>query len=171
MTEKSIRDNVQKQLNVIINDVTLSASIEKGIYTYCNEAGDLVGMDTNFNNITYKMMYVQKSRSVIHNLNPKSYLKNKRLLERVKNKKIKAERLAYLKHYELFPKKWEKLIEQQKILDKKLADMKPATTTDQFFCTKCKQRKCTFQQVQTRSADESMTSFITCLNCGYNWRE
>ncbi|KAJ3379756.1 RNA polymerase II elongation factor [Entophlyctis sp. JEL0112] len=38
--------------------------------------------------------------------------------------------------------------------------------TDEFKCGKCGQRKCTYYQKQTRSADEPMTTFVTCQNCG-----
>mmetsp|Transcript_11451 Transcript_11451/g.41914 ORF Transcript_11451/g.41914 Transcript_11451/m.41914 type:complete len:299 (+) Transcript_11451:209-1105(+) len=43
-------------------------------------------------------------------------------------------------------------------------------TTDQFKCGKCKQRKCTYFQMQTRSADEPMTTFVTCTVCGNRWK-
>lgn len=43
-------------------------------------------------------------------------------------------------------------------------------STDQFQCGKCKQRKCTYYQMQTRSADEPMTTFVTCTNCGNKWK-
>lgn len=43
-------------------------------------------------------------------------------------------------------------------------------TTDQFQCGKCKQRKCTYYQMQTRSADEPMTTFVSCVNCGNRWK-
>ncbi|OMH80816.1 Transcription elongation factor S-II [Zancudomyces culisetae] len=35
--------------------------------------------------------------------------------------------------------------------------------TDQFKCGKCKKRRTTYFQMQTRSADEPMTTFVTCL--------
>lgn len=44
------------------------------------------------------------------------------------------------------------------------------TPTNQFLCLKCGQRKCVFSTAQTRSADEGMTTFVTCLNCGKNWK-
>ncbi|WWC72884.1 transcription elongation factor S-II [Kwoniella pini CBS 10737] len=42
--------------------------------------------------------------------------------------------------------------------------------TDAFKCGRCQQRKCTYYQMQTRSADEPMTTFVTCTNCGNRWK-
>ncbi|KAG0242685.1 RNA polymerase II elongation factor [Mortierella sp. GBA43] len=42
--------------------------------------------------------------------------------------------------------------------------------TDMFKCGKCKGRKCRYYQMQTRSADEPMTTFVTCINCGNRWK-
>merc|ERR1712166_36111 len=47
----------------------------------------------------------------------------------------------------------------------------PTDTTDQWQCDKCGEKKCTYYQLQTRSADEPMTTFITCQNCGNNWKD
>jgi len=43
--------------------------------------------------------------------------------------------------------------------------------SDMFRCGKCKETKCTYYQLQIRSADEPMTTFITCLNCGSRWKQ
>ncbi len=43
-------------------------------------------------------------------------------------------------------------------------------TTTTFTCGKCKQNKTTYRQLQTRSSDEPMTTFVTCLNCGNRWK-
>jgi transcription elongation factor S-II len=43
-------------------------------------------------------------------------------------------------------------------------------STDMFTCGKCKQKKCTYYQLQTRSADEPMTTFVQCVNCGNRWK-
>ncbi|KAG8962466.1 RNA polymerase II elongation factor [Tulasnella sp. 419] len=42
--------------------------------------------------------------------------------------------------------------------------------TDAFKCGRCKQRKTRYRQAQTRSADEPMTTFVTCTNCGNRWK-
>ncbi|XP_044524658.1 transcription elongation factor A protein 3 [Gracilinanus agilis] len=44
------------------------------------------------------------------------------------------------------------------------------TTTDLFQCNKCKKKNCTYNQVQTRSADEPMTTFVLCNECGNRWK-
>jgi transcription elongation factor S-II len=40
----------------------------------------------------------------------------------------------------------------------------------QFKCGKCKSVKTTYYQLQTRSADEPMTTYVTCLGCSYRWK-
>ncbi|KAJ1387525.1 Zinc finger, TFIIS-type [Sesbania bispinosa] len=46
----------------------------------------------------------------------------------------------------------------------------PKATTDQFKCGRCGQRKCTYYQMQTRSADEPMTTYVTCVVCNNRWK-
>ena len=40
------------------------------------------------------------------------------------------------------------------------------TKTDLLKCGKCGKRNCTYNQIQTRSADEPMTTFVMCNECG-----
>jgi hypothetical protein len=42
--------------------------------------------------------------------------------------------------------------------------------TGMFTCGRCKSKRTTFYLLQTRSADEPMTAFITCLACGNRWK-
>ncbi len=39
-----------------------------------------------------------------------------------------------------------------------------------FKCGKCGSQNTTYYQMQTRSADEPMTNFVTCLDCNKKWR-
>lgn len=61
------------------------------------------------------------------------------------------------------------MIAEQNLLNSQMAKDN-AAETDQFKCGRCNQRKCKYYQMQTRSADEPMTTFVTCVNCGNRWR-
>lgn len=61
------------------------------------------------------------------------------------------------------------MISEQNMLNSQMAKDN-AAETDQFKCGRCNQRKCKYYQMQTRSADEPMTTFVTCINCGNRWR-
>ncbi len=56
--------------------------------------------------------------------------------------------------------------ENQKIRDAAMFEAergrKNLSTTDQFQCGKCKKRQTSYYQMQTRSADEPMTTFVIC---------
>eukprot|EP00063_Salmo_salar_P080862 XP_014055697.1 PREDICTED: serine/arginine repetitive matrix protein 1-like isoform X10 [Salmo salar] len=44
------------------------------------------------------------------------------------------------------------------------------TISDLFQCSKCSKKNCTYNQMQTRSADEPMTTFVLCNECGNRWK-
>ncbi|XP_039279001.1 transcription elongation factor S-II [Nilaparvata lugens] len=58
---------------------------------------------------------------------------------------------------------------KEAIDDAQLATVQ-GTKTDLLKCGKCKKRNCTYNQVQTRSADEPMTTFVLCNECGNRWK-
>ena len=43
-------------------------------------------------------------------------------------------------------------------------------TQGMLKCGKCHSKNTTYRQAQTRSADEPMTTFATCLDCGNKWK-
>jgi DNA-directed RNA polymerase subunit M/transcription elongation factor TFIIS len=60
----------------------------------------------------------------------------------------------------------------QSVLEKDKAKYSyKATANIEMFCRSCKKKsKCDYYQVQTRSADEPMTTFVTCLECDTKWK-
>jgi transcription elongation factor S-II len=66
---------------------------------------------------------------------------------------------------------------KQQVQDAEKANMAEAVSaqqlhaeTDMFKCGKCQKRRTTYFQMQTRSADEPMTTFVTCINCDNRWK-
>jgi len=60
-------------------------------------------------------------------------------------------------------------LEKENMDDAQLA-MAEGTKTDLLQCGACKKRNCTYNQMQTRSADEPMTTFVLCNECGHRWK-
>ena len=95
---------------------------------------------------------------------------NTKLQMSIKNKEITKKSLENLTHQEMNPPIWTALIDAKIKRDKNMTSDNMMAATDQFKCYKCKKRKCTYYEMQTRSADEPMTTFVTCLNCGNRWK-
>ncbi|KAK3014936.1 hypothetical protein RJ639_009952 [Escallonia herrerae] len=68
----------------------------------------------------------------------------------------------------------ERQMQNVKIKEKALFDCEraaaPKATTNEFKCGRCGKKQCTYYQLQTRSADEPMTTFVTCVNCNNHWK-
>jgi DNA-directed RNA polymerase subunit M/transcription elongation factor TFIIS len=77
-----------------------------------------------------------------------------------------AKRIAFMKPEELNPDNYEKIIKKKEMEEYKKNDVKSSTA---FKCSKCKKSKCTVTQKQTRAGDEPATTFVNCLECGYNF--
>jgi len=85
---------------------------------------------------------------------------------------ITPARLAVMTAEEMASDEIKQLREQFKkeaINDAQLATVQ-GTKTELLKCGKCKKRNCTYNQVQTRSADEPMTTFVLCNACGNRWK-
>ncbi|KAJ3811035.1 transcription factor S-II, central domain-containing protein [Lentinula aff. lateritia] len=113
--------------------------------------------------------YKSKIRSLFVNLKDKG---NPSLREDVVSGDISAEKLAKMSPGDMASaerKAADDKIKQNNLFASLGAEEQQAET-DAFQCGRCKQRKCRYRQAQTRSADEPMTTFVTCVNCGNRWK-
>ncbi|CAF1058316.1 unnamed protein product [Rotaria sordida] len=113
--------------------------------------------------------YRNRIRSRISNLKD---LKNPNLRTNVLLGFITPERLAVLTAEEMASdalKQERSKLNESAINEHQLA-MDEGTGTDLIQCKKCKQNNCAYTEAQTRSADEPMTLFVFCKNCGHRWK-
>lgn len=85
---------------------------------------------------------------------------------------ITAQRLAKMSPEEMASDEMKNLRDRfvkEAINDAQLATNQ-GTKTDLLKCGKCKKRNCTYNQLQTRSSDEPMTTFVLCNECGNRWK-
>ncbi|KAF7661894.1 hypothetical protein LDENG_00250640 [Lucifuga dentata] len=135
----------------------------------CEELGSQIEEYIFFKFKNTDMKYKNRVRSRISNLKD---VKNPNLRRTVLCGSVTPERMAKMTAEEMAS---DELKEMRKNLTKEaVRDHQMATTggtqTDLFTCGKCKGKSCTYTQVQTRSADEPMTTFVFCNQCGNRWK-
>ncbi|XP_016530485.1 transcription elongation factor A protein 3 isoform X5 [Poecilia formosa] len=115
------------------------------------------------------MKYKNRVRSRISNLKDP---KNPGLRRNVLAGSIELSRIASMSAEEMASdelKQLRNVLTQEAIREHQMAKT-GGTTTDLLQCGKCKKKNCTYNQVQTRSADEPMTTFVLCNECGNRWK-
>lgn len=167
---EKFRSKLRTELNKFVRNKKKSTNIEKSIYNYAIKSATEQNIIKKWDNKYFKQIYVDKFRSIYFNLNPKSSIGSKDLLKKVKKGEIKTKDIAFMRHQLLQPAKWQEAIDRKIARDKNLTEIDLSCATDEFKCAKCKQRVCTYYQLQTRSADEPMTTFVTCMTCGNRWK-
>jgi len=165
------RKNISIQFQLILeknNDSdyeNFSVNIEKAIYNYAIKEANTKKIVKKWDNPQFLHLYMDRLRTIYINM------KNvPMLLTQLQQGDITPQQLAFMTHQEMNQDKWKSLIEQKIKRDASKYSTNIEASTDMYTCKKCKSKKCTYYELQTRSADESATIFVTCLNCGKNWR-
>lgn len=141
-----------------------AANLEKGIHNWALKEATNRKVVKKWDNPFFVQIYLDHLRSIYLNL------KNDELIAQVVSGEIKSHTIAFMTHHEMLPEKWAEMIRVKSIRDKGKFEVNLEATTDTFTCRKCKSKKCSYYQMQTKSADESMTVYISCLECGARWK-
>ena len=148
-----------------------SRNIEKGIYNYTIDVAEKNDIICSWDVIIFKNLYLSKIRSIYSNIKSDSYIQNKDFLKKILDGKYDNSKIAYISVYDIFPDIWKELFDTKAARDKKKSEIKPEAMTESYKCRKCGSRKCSYYELQTRSADEPMTQFINCLDCNNRWKQ
>jgi transcription elongation factor S-II len=165
-----MRTYVRGELAKSLENKEIYVNLEKGIFNWAIRQTRLNGQIPTWNNHLFKETYKRKFLTINFNLkHPKN-----NLAERIVSEEIDELDIAKFSPAELFPT-GEYAITQSRIISKELEEehkkgLLVENMTGLFTCSKCKSKKTTYYEMQTRSADEPMTAFVTCLNCGKRWK-
>ena len=157
------------KFNSLINDIELSKKIEKSIYDYAIHQSEIKGIEPNIENKYFKRIYVNKIITLYNNLDENSYVENKSFLKRLNNNEFDVEQIAFLSPEEINKEHWKKYLDRQSANDEFLYSRTAGIRTNEYKCGRCKEKNCTYYQLQVRCSDEPMTTFVSCLNCGNRW--
>ena len=137
---------------------------KKGVFNFAIKEANLRKIIKKWENGRFVQLYTDRLRTIFINL------KNSELLNSLNNGEITPQQLAFMTHQEMNPDHWRTLIEQKTVRDANKFSNNIQASTDMFTCKKCRGKRCTYYELQTRSADEPATIFVTCLDCGKNWK-
>lgn len=164
-TGDSRRDKVRKLLSEALHkeDEAFVTKAEADLVAYAIEAQMVVKFEGSGPG------YRSKYRDLSFNFKD---IKNGNLRQRVLTRQIRLARLLEMSHDDLANEDLKKT--RVEVHERMTRDAQPfnkqEASTDQFRCGRCKQRKCNYYQMQTRSADEPLTTFVTCVNCNNRWK-
>lgn len=161
----TFRKNIITQFKPFLPPIeTMAINLEKGIYNYAVTEAKNKKILRSWNKEEFVLLYIDRLRSVYMNI------RRTEIQEQLKNGEITPQSVAFMTHQEMYPEHWRPLIEQKMKRDENKYNVNIEASTDIFTCKKCKSKRCTYYELQTRSADEPATIFVSCLDCGKHWK-
>jgi len=157
------RKRIQDKLLLKVKTEKNAINLEKGIFNWAIQESINRKVIKKWDNVHFVRIYLDKLKSVYFNLSEK-------VLNDLFQNNIKTQQIAFMTHQELDYERWEKLIQANNKKTENKYETNIVASTDTFKCRKCHSNQCTYYQMQTRSADEPMTTFVTCINCGNRWK-
>ena len=150
-------DTLAKRLEICLWNWTVTTCARDGVHLY-------------WENPRVRYRYTTRALSLEFNLkNPG----NPGLLRRVQDRALSVKAFVHLSPQEMWPEHWEDVY--QRVATRQLrreADGDVSKAPDgAYTCGKCKSKKTAYASFQIRSADEPMTNFVRCLNCGKSWKD
>ena len=166
-----IRDETKK---LFMNELKLpeleATDLEIGIFNSTIDYANSLKIQLTWGCPLLIETYINIARSIFSNLKKDSYIKNDKLIERFNKREFLPHNLAYMSCEDMFPERWEHIIEKQKLKFKAAYEIKQVSMTDAVKCSRCHNNKITYYSMQTRSADEADTTFYSCLICSHKWK-
>ena len=136
--------------------------LEIGIYNFTIDYAGENKIPLSWSCELFQECYMNKVRSMFINKNS--------IIELVRTKKKLPHEIPYMKPYDLDTNAWADIIQSEIDRNKAAYHINQVAMTDQITCGKCKKKNISYYELQTRSADESLTIFFDCLDCGNKWK-
>ena len=147
------------------NDVNL-LNIEKGVFNKAINICKENNLPLKWSTTEFVKSYSKNARKILANI---SYTQNsKKFKADILNGKYEYYDIVNLTHEQMDPEYWANV--KINIMNKHISSTKEEVADGIFVCNSCKSKKTVYYQMQTRSADEPMTTYVTCTNCNKKWK-
>ena len=160
---EKFRKNITDKISEKITYSKSATNLERGIYNWTIKEAGVHKIVKKWDNPSFVLLYTNKFKSIMLNLTSD-------ILHQIENKEVTSQHVAFMNHQELNPEKWKDAVNRKILRDKNKYEVNIESATNSFVCRKCHKNDTTYYQIQTRSADEPMTTFVLCLNCDKRWK-
>jgi transcription elongation factor S-II len=165
-----MRDYVVEQFAKILNQKPtdpIPFNMEKSVFNWSVRETKNKCSVPAWENPVFKACYKNKFLSIKYNM------ENSNLRDRILSGEVKSRNIAEMNSVSMNPNG--RLAQAIRARQELQAGITMRAKMDENFkgafkCSKCKSEKTTYYQMQTRSADEPMTTFVTCHNCSKRWK-
>ncbi len=168
-----IRSYVVNQLSTIFKvpkNEKICVNLEKCIFNWTVRRTKHLDDQPSWENSFFRERYKRKFLDIKFNMTDPT---NGTLVEKIKSGEMHVTKVPSLSSCELNPSGVTSLCKERmriKRLRREAINTEDPDYVGLFKCGKCKSNQTTYYQMQTRSADEPMTTFVTCINCSNRWR-
>ena len=163
-------------VNLLINNLKIpeleARDLEIGVFNSSIDYANNYDIQLSWNCQLFMETYINISRSIYSNISKTSYVKNENLYDRmIVKKEFLPHMLPYMQYHNIFPERWKDIIEKNQRRFKAAYEIKLVAMSDMITCMRCKSKKVSYYELQTRSGDEASTLFMNCLICGKKWKQ
>lgn len=164
---------LQKFEGALGGDATKAQNLEVCLYNWTVRTCFRDRIARFWSNPKFRYRYTTRALSLCFNLR---HPRNPELGDRVRAGEVSVKALANMTPREMFPRLYEELEERRRAEKERLRKKKGKKEEEEvpdglLTCRRCRSKKTVYMLAQTRSADEPMTAFVTCLACGNRWKE
>lgn len=140
-------------------------NMEKGIFNKTVQIIKEMSGQLKWSNPIFIKNYSTMARKILANI---SYTSNSAdFKKKILSGKLDPYVIASMTREEMNPEYWSEL---HLNVMKKYITKQEEVADGMFTCNRCKSKKTVYYQMQTRSADEPMTTYVTCTNCNTKWK-
>ena len=166
MDPQELRTRVRKMFETRGTDAKSSLMLERTVYNHAVRTAKGKCLVRSWQNDMFILMYKDRLRSVLSNMRAAAL--RQAIVEQ------DWSRITSMEHIDFEPDRWDGLLQEKEERDRNMYAPKQGNT-DMFVCGRCKKvgkkaDNCSYYQLQTRSADEPMTTYVSCLECGMRWK-
>lgn len=166
---QEVRDKVVRRFESVLHDATLAKHMEICLWNATIKTCIRDSIPRYWENKPFRYRYTTRALGLEYNLR---HPRNPSLGHRVRSREVPVRKYVDMTPSEMFPELYEPIYEKLATRElRRMAISHRDAPDGVYVCRGCKSKKTQYTCLQTRSADEPMSIYVSCLQCGRRWKD